>query len=97
MKYVVFIRKLCQENITYDDIEYAQELIDEFHVEYELLYGVSFMSSNLHGHLHLPKQVFDYGPLNKTSCYIFENIFKMSRGMFHGESKYPFLNWELVS
>ncbi len=85
IKYIVFIRILSQSNIKYEDIDYAEKLIQEFHDEYELLYGVSSMSSNLHGHLHLPKQVLEYGPLNKTSCYIFENIFKMSRSMFHGK------------
>ncbi len=41
------------------------------------------MTSNLHGHLHLPEQVYKYGPLNKISAYIFENKFKMEI-TFHG-------------
>ena len=36
--------------------------------EYEYLYGVEVMLSNVHGHLHLPQQVLDYGPLNKTTA-----------------------------
>ena len=41
------------------------------------------MTSNLHGHLHLPAQVYRFGPLNKISAYIFENKFKMEI-IFHG-------------
>lgn len=84
MKYVVFIRLLSQEPVLLEDIKVAQCLITEFVAEYEELYGIGFMSSNLHGHLHLPYQVFLYGPLNKISAYIFENKFKMTRTLFHG-------------
>ena len=42
------------------------------------------MLSNLHGHLHLPQQVLDMGPYNKTKANRFENMFKVTRNKFHG-------------
>ena len=84
MKYIIFIRLLCQESITRTELNDSQQLIEDFVVEFEKLYGVDSMLSNLHGHLHLAHQVYLYGPLNKTSAYIFENQFKMARSGFHG-------------
>lgn len=83
MKDVVFIRLLSQEVVLISDIKVAENLIKEFFEEFEDLYGDRNMTSNLHGHLHLPEQVYKYGPLNKISAYIFENKFKMEI-TFHG-------------
>ncbi len=84
LKYVVFIRLLSQETVLSEDIKIAGKLIEEFIEEYEELYGDRLITSNLHGHLHLPRQVYKYGPLNKLSAYIFENKFKITRSTFHG-------------
>ena len=42
------------------------------------------MLSNVHAHSHFPQQVANYGPLNKTEAYTFENQFKMTRDTHHG-------------
>ena len=84
ISYVIFIRILSQEYINIDDIKDAQIIINELIVEYEYLYEVKSMSSNVHGHLHLPQQVLDFGPLQKTSAYIFENMFKMTMNKYFG-------------
>ena len=84
MKYVIFVRLLCQELISLQDIFDAQEIINEFLIEYEQQYGIEAMRSNVHAHAHLPEQVLNYGPLNKTEGYTFENEFKITRSFFHG-------------
>jgi hypothetical protein len=84
IKYVIFIRLLCQEAITKEEIDDSQKLIISFCKEFQKLYGESYMSFNLHAHLHLPDQVRNYGPLNKTSCFPFENMFFISQDNFHG-------------
>ena len=84
ISYVIFIRILSQEYINIDNIKDAQIIINELIVEYEYLYEVKSMSSNVHGHLHLPQQVLDFGPLQKTSAYIFENMFKMTMNKYFG-------------
>ena len=88
VKYILFLRILCQDSITKNNIRDSDTLIKEFIIEYQELYGKEFMSSNLHAHIHLPKQVEKFGPLNKCSCFPFENMFKISRSLFHGTSNY---------
>jgi len=88
LKYIVIIRLLSQEVVLIDDIKLAQKLVEEFVEEYEELYGDRYMTSNIHGHLHLPRQVYQFGPLNKISAYIFENKFKTTRSTFHGSRNF---------
>ena len=82
--YVIFIRVLCQENITKDDILSSYSLIKSFNVNFKDYYGSINQTFNLHGHLHLPKQVLNYGPLNKISAFPFEGFFKICKGLLHG-------------
>ncbi len=84
IKYVIFLRILCQDKISAGDLSDAKSIFIDFITEFELLYGKDLMSSNLHGHYHLIKQVERFGPLIKISCFAFENMFKISREMYHG-------------
>ena len=84
LKYVIFLRLLCQDEITDSDIMDAKELIIDFTVQFQDLYETDDMKFNLHAHLHLPSQVWKYGPLNKISCFPFENIFRISKDLYHG-------------
>ena len=84
IKYVVFIRILCQDSVNKEEINDAQMIIVDFIKEFEEIYGTDSMRYNIHAHLHLPLQVWNYGPLNKCSCFQFENLFRISKDMFHG-------------
>ena len=42
------------------------------------------MTFNTHSHLHLVEQVERFGPLPKCSCFPFENMFRITRDLFHG-------------
>jgi hypothetical protein len=84
VKYIIFIRLLCQDTIAKTDVLDAKLLINDFLNEYENLYGEDVMLSNAHGHLHLPQQVLDTGPANKTIGYPFENMLKHCKDKFHG-------------
>ena len=64
LKYVIFIRLLCQKKILKTEVLDAKLLINNFLNEYEDLYGDKVMLSNSHRHLHFPQQVVDCGPLN---------------------------------
>jgi hypothetical protein len=92
IKYIIFMRLLCQESISVEEIDDSQMLINSFCKEFQNLYGDTYMSYNLHAHLHLPNQVLNFGPLNKYSCFTFENMFKISADKFHGNftTKYFF-------
>ena len=84
MSYVILVRILSQDYIFKEDIKDAQIIMEEFIAEYECLYGVKSMSSNIRGHIHLTQQVLDFGHLHKTSAYIFENMFKMTMNKYFG-------------
>ena len=82
--YVVFIRLLCQEKILKKDIHDSKVIIEKFVYDFERIYGAQNMLSNLHGHLHIPEQVLDFGPYNITKENRFEKMFHMTREKFHG-------------
>ena len=76
VKYLIFMRLLCQECVSKEDCHDAQLIIDDFVVEFEELYGMDAMSSNIHGHIHLPQQTLDWGPAHLLSAFHFENQFQ---------------------
>ena len=82
--YVIFMRILCQDIISKDDLNDAQQIIVLFLTDFQKYYGEGAMTYNIHAHLHLTRQVYNYGPLNRCSCFPFENMFKISKNMFHG-------------
>lgn len=84
LNYIVFMRLLCSDKVSKDDITDSMILIKEFSKNHEFFFGKNDMTYNLHMHLHLPRQVLLIGPLNRISCFPFENMFKITRTMFHG-------------
>ena len=71
--YITFIRILTQSRLAKQDIVNAQELINAFNQKFKTLYGEEYLTYKLHTHLHLPAQVFQYGPLHEISAFPFES------------------------
>ena len=69
VKYVVFLRILCQDSIS------ASDLADDFIVEFESFSGRLAMTSNVQSHMNL-EQVKKFCPLTKCSCFAFENMLR---------------------
>ncbi len=84
LKYIIFIRILCQEKVGIDDCNDAIIIFDDFHSEFEKLYGKDEMTFNLHTHTHFPQQVMEFGQLNKRAAFCFENKFMHTRNLFSG-------------
>ena len=84
LKYILFVRILCSNQITSEDLKDSLILIEEFSADFDKIYAGSDMTYNLHMHLHLPRQVFLFGSLIKCSCFPFENMFRVTRDLFHG-------------
>jgi hypothetical protein len=84
MSYSAFIRLLCQDCVSSADILLADDLIHDFVSKFENFYTSDGLTYNLHAHLHLTKQVASYGPLNKSSGFAFENMFRIARNYTHG-------------
>lgn len=90
MYFVLSIYMLCQEKVTNEMVNKADELLREFVSRFEHLYGEKYMSCNLHNLRHLPEMVRRFGPLWTTSCFPLEDINGKLKAMVHG-SKAPHL------
>ncbi|XP_072145124.1 uncharacterized protein [Dermacentor andersoni] len=66
----VFI--LLKDSISRADVNLSTQLLTEFAVGVEFLYGRSNMIYNVHQLLHLTKSVVLFGPLWAHSCFSFE-------------------------
>lgn len=75
---------LCQESVSDDDIQMSQQLLDLFVKRFQELYGLRYMSSNLHGLRHLPAVVAELGPLQFSTCFLFEDLNGMLKHLTHG-------------
>jgi len=84
VQYIIFLRILCNDSITEQDLSDAQVILNLFIVDFEKLYGIDSMTFNLHSHLHLIKQVRRFGPLTKSAGFCFENMFFITRKMCKG-------------
>ncbi|XP_023315519.1 uncharacterized protein LOC111693857 [Trichogramma pretiosum] len=64
---------LLQKNITYSEIETAENLLIDFVQNIENIYPKAAMTYNVHQLLHLVSSVANWGPLWAHSGYTFEN------------------------
>lgn len=68
-------------------LEYAHQLLDYFVKTFQQIYGIEFMSHNVHGLLHLADDYKIYGPLDSCSCFYFENYMKYLKRMLRKHDK----------
>uniref|UniRef100_A0ABD2W6M6 Uncharacterized protein n=1 Tax=Trichogramma kaykai TaxID=54128 RepID=A0ABD2W6M6_9HYME len=85
---VLAIFLLSQSKISSQDLHNAEILIFEFHSRFERLYGLKYMSSNVHSLRHLPTVVSRLGPLWTSSCFPLEDINGKMKALIRG-SKNP--------
>lgn len=79
-KYIKHFHLLCtamylllSENISHDSINEAENRLQKFADEFEVLYGENNVTMNLHLIRHLSSTVRQLGPLWSQSAYAFEN------------------------
>lgn len=63
---------LLQTDITYEQLEHSDILLNRFVVETEQLYTKKAMTFNIHQLLHMAKSVYNWGPLWAHSTFAFE-------------------------
>jgi len=68
-------------------LEYAYQLLEYFVKTFQKIYGITFMSHNVHGLLHLVEDYKLYGPLDNCSCFYFENYMKYLKRMLRKNDK----------
>lgn len=64
---------LQNENITFQDINKADNMLFEFVARFQMLYGEVSMTFNVHLLTHFAKSVKLWGPLWAHSAFVFEN------------------------
>lgn len=81
------IHLLNQEEISPNDIDFAETLLNIFVIDVERLYGKSKCSYNIHQLLHLPFNVKMWGPLWAWSAFSSEDQNGELVKMTHGSNK----------
>ena len=85
---VLAIFLLSKKEVTHEMINLSEKLIFEFVSQFEHLYGLKYMTCNVHSLLHLPTVVRCLGPLWTTSCFPLEDVNGKIKNFVHG-SKNP--------
>lgn len=70
-----------------DYTEYAQSLLEYFVKTFDDIYGNYNVSHNVHGLLHLTTDYYNFGPLDRSSCYPFENYMKVLKSSLRKHEK----------
>lgn len=69
-------------------IDYVQQLLDYFVKQFEILYGVQFLSHNVHGLIHLCDVYKQFGPLDNCCAFKFENYMKELKSLIRKNEKH---------
>lgn len=75
---------LNQSSVSLSDVQQADECLKLFCSDFQRLYGVRHMSSNMHLLRHLALSVLETGPLFITSCYRLEDLLGKFGDLIHG-------------
>ena len=75
---------LLQENISFQDVNKADDMLFEFVTKVQLLYGEATMTFNVHLLTHLAKSVKLWGPLWAQSAFVFETANGGLLKLLHG-------------
>lgn len=65
--------KLCSET----NIDYARHLLEHFVESTKTLYGEQFITYNMHNLIHLPQSITDFGSMESSSAFCFENYLQL--------------------
>jgi len=83
----VCFRILLTPGISIELIDFSEKLMVYFVDKYEKLYGAEFNSHNIHGLLHIVDDYRKFGPLDRCSCFPFENYMKFLKKMIRKHEK----------
>lgn len=86
---VVGIFLLSQKSVSEQDIETAQQLLDQYVYEFEKFYGKDKVLPVVHHLRHLPGCVRKFGPLPCFSCFHYEDMNGRLKCFVHGTRYAP--------
>lgn len=81
------IRVLCDPRLCISLNDYAHELLEWFVEKYKILYGVQYLTHNVHNLLHLANDVKTFGCFDTYSCFKFENFMASIKGKIQNAPK----------
>ena len=70
-------------NVTSEWFPFAKRLLISFIEKVKDMYGIEFLVYNVHSLVHLPDDVKKYGPLDKFSCFKYENYLRFLKQKVH--------------
>lgn len=85
MKLVSGVALLNKSSIALEDRIRANFLLCEFSKEFQRLYGLRYMSMNIHSVRHLAACVAQTGPVFLTSCFKYEDLNGQLCALIHGK------------
>ncbi|KAJ1520365.1 hypothetical protein ONE63_003500 [Megalurothrips usitatus] len=83
-KLVMAIAVLCQESISIEEIDAADDLLHSYVEQFQELYGLRYMSLTFHQLLHLGLVVKNLGPSWVYSCFFYESLNGELARLVHG-------------
>ncbi|KAF8508318.1 hypothetical protein JB92DRAFT_2541987, partial [Gautieria morchelliformis] len=66
-----------QYELTDAEVRRAEVLMSEYLLEYKSVYGIKKMKPNHQYVVHLPAQIYDYGPVYGFWCFLGEQLNKL--------------------
>lgn len=83
-KLIVFLETILSEKINVERLKKVETYLIEFVAELENLFSKSIMLSDVHELLHLTDCTLDFGPLNTTNCFQYEEMNQKLLRFIHG-------------
>lgn len=80
---------LLQEEVSFEEVNKADEMLLEFVIRFQALFGEASMTSNVHLLTHLAKSVKLLGPLWAHSAFVFESANGSLLKLVHGTKDVP--------
>ncbi|KIJ09903.1 hypothetical protein PAXINDRAFT_86790 [Paxillus involutus ATCC 200175] len=71
------LKIFCGSSIKLDMLPRAEELLQEYLLEYKKMYGTESMKPNFHWAVHLTQQIRDYGPVYNFWAFLSERLNKV--------------------
>ena len=84
LKLVVFLEFILSRTIKFTSLNVLQTLIESYVSELSVLYKPSIMLSGTHELLHFIQITEDFGPVNFTNCFVYEELNRKVSSMLHG-------------
>lgn len=81
---VLGISLLNQFSVLSAMIVAASNYLNQYVKMFQNLYGLHYMTCNLHQLRHLPSEVYKFGPSRTTSCFQHENSNGVIRRLLNG-------------